>query len=138
MTDRFDPLVTSDLITSGYKRYLRSLLPIRDPRIATALDHEITHSELLAKGPLLEATPPYAHGAALENLIQEGVLNPAFRTVRVYSPTGIVRNSNSPVSLDCAVRVTPVPVWIRVMSAAGIAASLGSVTLPYNPALSRC
>jgi ATP-dependent helicase YprA (DUF1998 family) len=79
LTDRFDPLVTSDLITSGYKRYLRSLLPIRDPRIATALDHEITHSELLAKGPLLEATPPYAHGAALENLIQEGVLNPAFR-----------------------------------------------------------
>jgi len=79
LTDRFNPLLTSDLITSGYKRYLRSLLPIRDPRIAAALEHEITHSELLAKGPLLEATPPYAYGAALENLIGEGVLNPAFR-----------------------------------------------------------
>ena len=60
MTDRFDPLETSALITSGYRRYLRSLLPVRDPRIATALDHEITHSPLLTKGPLLEATPPYA------------------------------------------------------------------------------
>jgi ATP-dependent helicase YprA (DUF1998 family) len=79
MTDRFDPLVTSKLITSSYRRYLRSLLQVRDPRIAAALDHEITHSDLLAKGPLLEATPPYAHGAALENLIQEGVLSPAFR-----------------------------------------------------------
>jgi ATP-dependent helicase YprA (DUF1998 family) len=79
MSDRFDPLVTSELITSGYKRYLRSLLPIRDARIAAALDHEITHSDLLAKGPLLEATPPYAHGAALETLIQEGILSPAFR-----------------------------------------------------------
>jgi hypothetical protein len=37
MTDRFDPLETSALIVAGYRRYLRSLLPVRDPRIATAL-----------------------------------------------------------------------------------------------------
>jgi ATP-dependent helicase YprA (DUF1998 family) len=79
MTDQFDPLMTSELITSGYRRYLRSLLPVRDPRIATALDHEITNSGLLTKGPLLEATPPYKPGATLDALIHEGVLNPAFR-----------------------------------------------------------
>ena len=79
MTDRFDPLETSALISSGYRRYLRSLLPVRDPRIATALDHVITHSPLLTKGPLLEATPPYQPGATLDALIREGVLNPAFR-----------------------------------------------------------
>ena len=39
MTDRFDPLETSAQIISGYRRYLRSLLPVRDPRIATALDY---------------------------------------------------------------------------------------------------
>ena len=50
MTDRFDPLETSALITSGYRRYLRSLLPVRDPRIATALDHEITHSHAAHQG----------------------------------------------------------------------------------------
>jgi hypothetical protein len=79
MTGRFDPLETSALITTGYRRYLRSLLPVRDPRIATALDYEITHSDLLVKGPLLEATPPYEHGATLDTLIGEGVLSPAFR-----------------------------------------------------------
>ena len=41
MTDRFDPLETSALISSGYRRYLRSLLPVRDPRIATALRAEV-------------------------------------------------------------------------------------------------
>ena len=79
MTDRFDPLETSAQITSGYRRYLRSLLPVRDPRIAAALDYQITHSDLLTKGPLLEATPPYEHGATLDTLIREGVLSLALR-----------------------------------------------------------
>ena len=79
MTDRYDPLETSALIISGYRRYLRSLLPVRDSRVATALDYQITHSDLLTKGPLLEATPPYEHGATLDTLIREGVLSPAFR-----------------------------------------------------------
>jgi ATP-dependent helicase YprA (DUF1998 family) len=81
MTDRFDPLETSALIIAGYRRYLRSLLPVRDPRIATALDHEITTGDLLTKGPLLEATPPYERGATLDTLIGEGVLSSAFRKV---------------------------------------------------------
>ena len=81
MTDRFDPLETSALITDGYRRYLRSLLPVRDPRIATALEHEISTSELLTKGPLLEATPPYERGATLDTLIGERVLSSAFRKV---------------------------------------------------------
>jgi len=77
MTDRFDPLETSALVSSGYRRYLRSLLPVRDSQIATALEYAITHSPLLTKGPLLEATPPYQPGVTLEALIREGVLNPA-------------------------------------------------------------
>ncbi|MEU8799809.1 DEAD/DEAH box helicase [Spirillospora sp. NPDC048819] len=79
MTDTLDPLATSELITGTYRRYLRSLLPVRDPKIAKALDAEITGSRLLAKGPFLEATPPYASGASLETLIDEGVLDPGFR-----------------------------------------------------------
>jgi ATP-dependent helicase YprA (DUF1998 family) len=81
MTDRFDPLETSAQIVAGYRRYLRSLLPIRDLRIATALDHQIAHSDLLTKGPLLEATPPYERGATLDTLIGERVLSTAFRKV---------------------------------------------------------
>jgi DEAD/DEAH box helicase/Domain of unknown function (DUF1998)/Helicase conserved C-terminal domain len=77
MTPSFDPLATSDLIVEGYRRYLRSLLPVRDPGIAAALDQEISQSRL-TKGPLLEAAPPYEHGATLMDLVAEGVLNPAF------------------------------------------------------------
>lgn len=81
VTENLDPLATSELITSTYRRYLRSLLPIRDPRIAEALDEQITGSELLAKGPFLEATPPYASGASIADLIEEGVLDPGVRSL---------------------------------------------------------
>ncbi len=76
----FDPLATSELVIGGYRRYLRSLLPVRDPRIAAALDAEISRSPL-TKGPLLEASPPYAHGATLAQLVAEGVLNPEFTSL---------------------------------------------------------
>ena len=77
MSTSFDPLATTNLIIEGYRRYLKSLLPVRDPGIAAALDHEIAQSRLTT-GPLLEAAPPYKHGATLADLVAEGVLNPAF------------------------------------------------------------
>jgi ATP-dependent helicase YprA (DUF1998 family) len=77
MTHSFDPLATSDLIIEGYQRYLRSLLPVRDSRISSALDEEIARSQL-TKGPLLESAPPYEHGATLTDLVADGVLHPAF------------------------------------------------------------
>lgn len=78
MSHTLDALATSELIVESYRRYLRSLLPIRDPRIGEALATEITRNPMLAKGPLLEATPPYKPGATLRELIEEGVLDPAF------------------------------------------------------------
>ncbi|MFF3837499.1 DEAD/DEAH box helicase [Streptomyces sp. NPDC001930] len=74
-----DPLATSVLISETYRRYLRSLLPLREPGLAEALSHAINTSPLLTKGPLLEATPAYAPGATLNELIGEGVLDPEFR-----------------------------------------------------------
>ncbi|MFO7250930.1 MAG: hypothetical protein DIU60_009290, partial [Actinomycetes bacterium] len=64
-----DALKTSELITDTYRRYLRSILPIRDAEIAQALTAAINESPMLTKGPLLEATPPYATGATLRRLI---------------------------------------------------------------------
>ncbi|TDU05352.1 helicase-like protein [Streptomyces sp. 846.5] len=73
-----DPIATSALLSGTYRRYLRSLLPVRDPALAAALDAQITGSPLLTKGPLLEATPPYRTGASLRELIGEGVLGAGF------------------------------------------------------------
>nr|WP_221474563.1 DEAD/DEAH box helicase [Planomonospora venezuelensis] len=69
---------TSALVIGAYRRYLNSLLPVRDPEIAAALAEQIATSPLLGKGPLLEATPPYRTGATLRELLAEGVLDPAF------------------------------------------------------------
>ena len=76
--DTFDPLSASVQITEGYRRYLRSLLPLRDPALAAALDEAIDTSPILTKGPLLEITPAYAPGATIRQLVEEGVLDPAF------------------------------------------------------------
>jgi len=73
-----DPIATSALLSGTYRRYLRSLLPVREPAIAAALTHQIDASPLLTKGPLLEATPPYQAGVSLRELIEQGVLDPAF------------------------------------------------------------
>lgn len=81
MRQTLDALAASQLVTSSYRRYLRSLLPIRDPKIAAALYTEIAQSPILTKGPLLEVTPPYASGASLAELIDQGVLDKAFRNV---------------------------------------------------------
>ncbi|MDQ2811450.1 MAG: DEAD/DEAH box helicase [Actinomycetota bacterium] len=73
-----DAITTSTALSATYRRYLRSLLPVRDRGLAVALADCIAASPLLTKGPLLEATPPYRTGATLRDLIGEGVLDPAF------------------------------------------------------------
>ena len=80
-----DVIATSALLSATYRRYLRSLLPVRDAAIAAALAERIADSPLLTKGPILEATPPYRTGASLRELIADGVLDPAF--ARLGGPT---------------------------------------------------
>jgi hypothetical protein len=74
MTKSIDPIATSNVVRSAYLRYLRSLFPIREAALAAALDAAITSDDALTKGPLLEITPPYAPGATLEQLVDEGLL----------------------------------------------------------------
>lgn len=64
MSPAFDPLAASTEITESYRRYVRSLLPLRDPALASALDEAIDTSQTLTKGPLLETTPAYAPAGA--------------------------------------------------------------------------
>ena len=73
-----DVVATSAHLGATYRRYLRSLLPVREPSLAVALRDAIGGSPLLTKGPILEATPPYQTGASLRELMAEGVLDPAF------------------------------------------------------------
>lgn len=78
MTHDLDALSASADITTSYRRYLRSLMPVRDAAIGRALADRIETDPILSKGPFIEATPPYKHGASLADLVAEGVLGPGF------------------------------------------------------------
>ena len=74
MITPLDPLSTSAAVVGSYERYLRSLVAPRDVRLAEALDAAVTSAigAGITKGPLLEATPPYAPGATLRELVGRG------------------------------------------------------------------
>ena len=77
-TPALDPISTSESVTSTYRRYLGSLLPLRDERLRDQIDSALARSGVVSRGPLLEATPPFRHGATLQNLVDEQVLHPTF------------------------------------------------------------
>lgn len=78
MTTTIDAVATSEEIKATYRRYLSSLLAVRDPKIDAALRDAIDNTDMLDKGPYLEATPPYAPGKSLQDLIAEGVVAQSF------------------------------------------------------------
>lgn len=78
MTTSIDAVATSESIKATYRRYLSSLLAVRDPKIDAALRKAIDDTDMLDRGPYLEATPPYAPGTSIRGLIAEGVLASAF------------------------------------------------------------
>jgi ATP-dependent helicase YprA (DUF1998 family) len=78
MITSIDAVSTSDEIKATYRRYLSSLLAVRNPKIDAALREAIDSTDMLDRGPYLEATPPYAPGSALQDLITEGVLADGF------------------------------------------------------------
>lgn len=84
MPSRLDPLAASDTITDTYHRYVQTFVDVRDERLSEAFHHAVSRGEKLTKGPLLEATPAYAPGSTLRELIAEGVLSPSF--TRLNSP----------------------------------------------------
>lgn len=73
-----DPIRVSERIEDEYRSYLRSSFPIADPALNSDFDHQLRGEFKLAKGPLLEATPPYETGARLSDLVNEGVLSSGF------------------------------------------------------------
>lgn len=82
-----DALTTAASIRHAYLQYLRTLLPVRDTALADALDTAVHSDDVLVRGPLLEATPPFVAGRTLKELIAEGVFPD--RLSRLDVPDGI-------------------------------------------------
>lgn len=83
MTDRhaLDPQRAADRIAGDYVRYLRSAFSPRDPRMRTDFEAQLADGRQLTKGPILQAQAPYATGASVGQLIDEGVLGPRLRAL---------------------------------------------------------
>ncbi|GAA1817286.1 DEAD/DEAH box helicase [Planosporangium flavigriseum] len=80
---KLDPIATTEAVVDAYQRYLHTLLEPRDPALAGALEAAIAGAirEGITKGPILEATPPYAQGRSARELINEEVLHPEFASL---------------------------------------------------------
>ena len=75
----FSALGASEVIVADYRRYLQSLVEPRLEQYREKLFDQIKNDKGLAKGPILEATPPFEFGCSIEDLIADGTLSSGFR-----------------------------------------------------------
>ena len=81
-----DPVAAAQKLENDYRRYLKTLLNPREPQIASAFFDAVDTSGTLAKGPILQLTPPYAPGETARQLIDAGVLCPGFERLASTVP----------------------------------------------------
>lgn len=74
-----DPIAAADAIEKAYVNYLTTTFKVQDEELREQLEVEIEKNNKFAKGPILEATPPFVIGKNLEQLIEEGVLCKGFK-----------------------------------------------------------
>jgi len=78
MSFELNPLQTTEHLSATYRRYLKTVFPLRDPALRRQYAAEIDRNDAIAKGPLLEAQPPFLRGRSLGNLVSDGVLSQGF------------------------------------------------------------
>jgi ATP-dependent helicase YprA (DUF1998 family) len=71
-----DPLGTSSTIEAEYRRYLHSTFAPRRAWVRAEFDRALRNDFDLAKGPFLQAAPPFVAGVSLRDLMDEGLLSP--------------------------------------------------------------
>ena len=62
MTTSLHPLQTTGLIRNSYLRYLKTIYPFQEQDLRVQFWRALETPELLVKGPLLEASPPFEAG----------------------------------------------------------------------------
>ncbi len=87
MPSSLHPLKITSQIRASYLRYLKTIYPIQDRELrdqfwqALESDDSPGREAPLVKGPLLEASPPFASGRSISALIEDGVLHSGFRAL---------------------------------------------------------
>lgn len=70
----FNPIRAAETIARSYREYLATTIHFADADLQSQLEELLARPGYLAKGPFLEATPPYVKGVSLAALVDEGVL----------------------------------------------------------------
>src|SRR3990172_4166433 len=81
MTNPIHPLRTTAHVRDSYLRYLKTIYPFQDRALRDQYWKAREEEDRLVKGPLLEASPPFAIGRSVEQLIRDGVLHQGFRAL---------------------------------------------------------
>ena len=81
MPEQIHPLQTTALVRDSYLRYLKTIYPFQERDLCDQFWRALEMPNLLVKGPLLEASPPFENGRSIRELIETGVLHPGFRAL---------------------------------------------------------
>ncbi len=79
MATQLHPLQTTDLIRESYIRYLKTTYPFQDSELRHQFQQALEQPDMVVKGPLLEASPPYESGRSLRQLVERGMLHRDFQ-----------------------------------------------------------
>ncbi len=75
------PLKTTNLIRESYIRYLNTAYPFQEVELRQQFQQALNQPDMVVKGPLLEASPPFELGRNVAQLIEKGILHPDFRAL---------------------------------------------------------
>jgi ATP-dependent helicase YprA (DUF1998 family) len=80
-----EPLQATDAVVGKYLDYLETTFAFKDIELRQQLARELRKPGKFAKGPILEATPPFRSGSSIEELIDKEVLSAEFRKLQTLA-----------------------------------------------------
>lgn len=73
-TKEFNPIETARKVEDSYREYIASTIHFADKDLQAQLEKILSRPGYLAKGPFLEAAPPYRKDKTVAELVDEGIL----------------------------------------------------------------
>jgi ATP-dependent helicase YprA (DUF1998 family) len=70
----FNPIHAARTIENSYREYIATTIHFANPKLQNQLEEILRQPRFLAKGPYLEAAPPYKTASSVRQLVDEGIL----------------------------------------------------------------
>lgn len=85
-----DPVKASKNIIDKYLRYIETTFYISDKQYMDQFKKQLSHIDNFAKGPFLDFSDSFELGNSIDDLIEDGVLNPEFRELYIEDNRSIL------------------------------------------------